>query len=111
MPIVTECLGSPAGTILISMYGTIGLTKVAAMEMGANQALCALIPPLTCSPDYLYHHLNVAYSAGKYSIYGGVRNLFDKGAPLLSSPIEGNTDQNTYDVIGRYVFAGVSMKF
>ncbi|MGE0580626.1 MAG: TonB-dependent receptor plug domain-containing protein [Steroidobacteraceae bacterium] len=61
--------------------------------------------------DYLYHHLNVAYSAGKYSIYGGVRNLFDKGAPLLSSPIEGNTDQNTYDVIGRYVFAGVSMKF
>ncbi len=48
----------PTGTILISMYGTIGLTRIAAMELAANQALCALIPPLTCCPDYLYHHLD-----------------------------------------------------
>jgi len=48
----------PVGTILISMYGTIGLTKIAAMEMAANQALCALIPPLACDSDYLYHHLD-----------------------------------------------------
>lgn len=47
----------PVGTILISMYGTIGLTKIAAIELAANQALCALIPPLSCCPDYLYHHL------------------------------------------------------
>jgi type I restriction enzyme S subunit len=39
------------------MYGTIGLTKIAAIEMAANQALCALIPPLTCDSGYLYHHL------------------------------------------------------
>ncbi len=48
----------PAGTIFISMYGTIGLTKIAAMDMAANQALCALIPPFDCCPDYLYHHLD-----------------------------------------------------
>jgi len=48
----------PVGTILISMYGTIGLTKVTARELSANQALCALIPPLSCSTDYLYHYLD-----------------------------------------------------
>lgn len=48
----------PPGTILISMYGTIGLTKIARMELAANQALCALIPPFACSRDYLYHHLD-----------------------------------------------------
>lgn len=47
----------PAGTLFISMYGTIGLTKIAATEMAANQALCALIPPLSCDSGYLYHHL------------------------------------------------------
>lgn len=59
----------PAGTILISMYGTIGLTKIAAMEMAGNQALCALIPPLACSPDYLYHHLS--YVRPKWLKYSG----------------------------------------
>ena len=53
----TAAKSYPVGTIFISMYGTIGLTKIAAMEMAANQALCALIPPLACCTDYLYHHL------------------------------------------------------
>ena len=61
--------------------------------------------------DYLYHNFNVTYDTGRYSVFGGVRNAFDKGAPLLSSPIESNTDQNTYDVIGRYFYAGASMEF
>lgn len=47
----------PAGTILISMYGTIGLAKITGQEMAANQALCALIPPFSCDRDYLFHHL------------------------------------------------------
>ncbi len=40
------------------MYGTIGLTKITTREIAANQALCALLPPLACDPDYLYHHLD-----------------------------------------------------
>ncbi len=56
----TAAKSYPAGTILVSMYGTIGLTKIAAMEMAANQALCALIPPFSCNPHYLYHHLDYA---------------------------------------------------
>jgi type I restriction enzyme S subunit len=39
------------------MYGTIGLTKIAAVEMAGNQALCALVPPFACNSDYLHHHL------------------------------------------------------
>lgn len=60
-------------------------------------------------PSYLYHNLSASYTTGKLTFSGGVRNLFDKGAPLLSSPIEGNTDANTYDVIGRYFYTGVSL--
>ena len=60
---------------------------------------------------YWYHNVRAAYSFDRYTISGGVRNLFDKQAPRLSSPIEGNTDPNTYDVIGRYFFMGVSAKF
>lgn len=48
----------PIGTILVSMYGTIGLTKITDCELAANQALCALIPPFTCDRDYLYQHLD-----------------------------------------------------
>lgn len=47
----------PEGTILLSMYGTIGLPKITTKELSANQALCALIPPFKCDLDYLYHHL------------------------------------------------------
>jgi type I restriction enzyme S subunit len=47
----------PVGTILISMYGTIGLTKITRCELAANQALCALMPPFNCDPNYLYQHL------------------------------------------------------
>jgi outer membrane receptor protein involved in Fe transport len=60
---------------------------------------------------YFYHNVRAAYSFDRYTVSGGVRNLFDKEAPRLSSPIEGNTDPNTYDVIGRYFFVGVQAKF
>ncbi|RQS94613.1 restriction endonuclease subunit S [Burkholderia seminalis] len=48
----------PAGTVLVSMYGTIGLTKITVRKMAGNQALCALIPPFACDCNYLYHHLD-----------------------------------------------------
>jgi type I restriction enzyme, S subunit len=46
-----------AGTILLSMYGTVGLVKTTSCEMCANQALSALLPPFSCDPDYLAHAL------------------------------------------------------
>lgn len=62
-------------------------------------------------PAYWYHNLNAAYKTGGLTFNVGVRNLFDKQAPLLSSPIEGNTDGNTYDVIGRFFYTGISYRF
>lgn len=60
---------------------------------------------------YWYHNVRASYEIDRYTVYGGVRNLFDKDPPLLSSPIESNTDPNTYDMIGRYLFVGLSAKF
>lgn len=61
--------------------------------------------------DYFYHNVRVSFDIDKLQLFAGARNLFDKGAPLLSSPIEQNTDGNTYDVIGRYLFAGATIRF
>lgn len=59
----------PAGTILLSMYGTIGLAKVCARSLAANQALCALLPPFRCDTRYLLHHLD--FVRPQWSRYSG----------------------------------------
>lgn len=59
-----------------------------------------------------YHDLNLTYKIGTaYTFNLGVRNLFDTKPPLLSSPIEVNTDPSTYDAVGRYFHTGVTLKF
>lgn len=82
-----------------------------ALDAGSANPRAGITNPTVSS--YLYHHLSGSYSFGdgSFKVFGGVRNLFDKGAPLLSSPIEGNTDGNTYDVIGRYIHVGFSKQF
>jgi len=47
----------PTGTILLSMYGTVGQVKVTTCELTGNQALAALLPPFRCDPSFLYHYL------------------------------------------------------
>src|SRR5690606_25161284 len=82
-----------------------------ALDAGSSNPRAGITNPTV--PSYWYHHLNASYRFGDGSlrVYGGVRNLFDKGAPLLSTPIEGNTDGNTYDVIGRYFHVGFGKHF
>ena len=53
----------------------------------------------------------------------GINNLFDKEPPLVTSggggtpnlcptgPCNGNTYPATYDTLGRYIFAGVTLDF
>ena len=43
----------PAGTVLVTMYGTIRVTKTLRTPMATNQAIAALVPPFRCDPDYL----------------------------------------------------------
>lgn len=42
----------PAGTVLVTMYGTMGVTKTLRSPMATNQAIAALVPPFRCDPDY-----------------------------------------------------------
>lgn len=48
----------PSGTILVSMYGTIGLTKVLGLPMATNQAIAALLPEFRCNQSLLVHILD-----------------------------------------------------
>ena len=48
----------PAGTILVTMYGTMGVTKTLRAPMATNQAIAALVPPFRCDPNYLAHALS-----------------------------------------------------
>ena len=53
----TALVEYPAGTLLLSMYGTIGLVKTTVRPMCANQALAALVPPFDCDSAFLAHVL------------------------------------------------------
>ena len=48
----------PAGTVLVTMYGTMGVTKTLRTPMATNQAIAALVPPFRCDPNYLAHALS-----------------------------------------------------
>jgi iron complex outermembrane receptor protein len=59
-----------------------------------------------------YHDLSAGYAFDNgFTLSGGVNNLFDETPPLILDTISGNTDATTYDVIGRYFYANVNMKF
>ena len=47
-----------AGTVLVTMYGTMGVVKTLRAPMATNQAIAALIPPFRCDPTYLAHALS-----------------------------------------------------
>ena len=49
----------PAGTVLVTMYGTMGVTKTLRSPMATNQAIAALVPPFRCNPYYLAHALSL----------------------------------------------------
>jgi len=68
-------------------------------------------------PAYWYTDAQVRYTINKaYSFYLGVNNLTDKKPPLFPTPYIGtstgtNTASAVYDIIGRYLYAGVNLKF
>ena len=66
--------------------------------------------------------LQVSYEFGKGKIEGrkwydgtrlalGCLNISDEQPPLVIDAVEGNTDKNNYDVLGRFVYFEVSKKF
>jgi outer membrane receptor protein involved in Fe transport len=63
----------------------------------------------------VYHNVTVGYNieALNTRIDVGIDNLSDKQPQILSqtNTLNGNVDVNTFDTVGRYYFARVSVKF
>jgi len=69
-------------------------------------------------PTYVYHDLQARYliEDGKYQIFAGVDNIFDKEPPVLGQGIPGdvtgaNTAADVYDAIRTYWYVGFEAKF
>jgi len=68
-------------------------------------------------PSYTYIDETASIALNdKFDFRAGVQNLFDKKSPIVGDTVgtdinAGSTFPNTYDVMGRTVFAGVSVKF
>ena len=64
------------------------------------------------TPSMVYHDINAAYMMTEIvTLSGGVNNLFDKEAPYYTGNNDSNTDPYTYDVLGRYFYVNVNVKF
>ena len=69
-------------------------------------------------PAYVYHDLQMRYlidSKAQTTVYGGLRNVFDKKPPFLPTGMASQatgteTSPDQYDAIGRVWFAGVEVK-
>jgi iron complex outermembrane receptor protein len=68
-------------------------------------------------PAFWYTDVQARYTIDeKYAFYVGAKNLFDKKPPLFPVPYTGNasgvnTASAVYDIIGAYVYTGISFKF
>jgi outer membrane receptor protein involved in Fe transport len=84
-----------------------------------NQAESDLSPEVNSIGAYMYHDAQVRFAAGsqkQYEFFFGVDNVFNKKPPVLgqlaSSQITGTeTAADTYDPIGRALYAGITAKF
>ena len=74
---------------------------------------------ITHIPAYWYHSAQVSFYAGpehKFQFYLGMNNIFDKTPPLFgdTNPVTWtgtSTVADTYDVFGRMLYAGATVKF
>jgi iron complex outermembrane receptor protein len=69
-------------------------------------------------PQFNYLDLTASYAVNKtVSLMVGVNNVLDKDPPLLSTTafptafVNGNTYVGTYDTLGRFLFANVTLNF
>ncbi len=77
------------------------------------------LPATLPIPAYFYHDLQLRYSWGdddQYAAYFGVDNVFDKKPPLVEQNFASNitgteTAAESYDAIGRFLYAGFTVKF
>ncbi len=62
--------------------------------------------------SFFYHDVSARWAVTeKVEVFGGVRNLSDETPPVFDNAPDGNTDPNTYDIIGRNYFVGAKLRF
>ncbi|HEX3123739.1 MAG TPA: hypothetical protein VHQ21_10605, partial [Rhodanobacteraceae bacterium] len=63
----------------------------------------------------VYHNITAGYNLEPLNtrIDVGIDNLSDKQPPIIyqNNAVNGNTDPNTFDTVGRFYFARVTVKF
>jgi iron complex outermembrane recepter protein len=66
-------------------------------------------------PSYTYHNLQVGvkFLDDKFKLRLGVDNLTDKTPPILyqNNSLNGNTDERTFDTVGRYYWMNLGVTF
>ncbi|MEH0197085.1 TonB-dependent receptor [Caulobacter sp. CCNWLW153] len=61
---------------------------------------------------FMYHDVSARWAVNdNVEVFGGVRNLGDKKPPVFDNSPDGNTDPNTYDILGRSYFLGAKLRF
>lgn len=76
----------------------------------------AVIPDTVLSTgSYTYHNMQAGYNFADWNtrVQLGIDNVFDKQPPLLyqNNTLNGNTDERTFDTVGRYFWMNVTYTF
>jgi len=62
---------------------------------------------------YTYHNLQAGVTLDKVKLRIGIDNVNDKQPPILyqNNSLNGNTDERTYDTVGRYYWSSLTYSF
>ncbi|MDV3257621.1 MAG: TonB-dependent receptor [Sphingomonas sp.] len=91
-------------------------------EFNSSDTALSGTPPLVADKIKAQHYFDLAttFSFGDhYNFRLGVNNILDNDPPLISSgagscpagPCNGNTYPGTWDALGRYIYAGITLDF
>jgi iron complex outermembrane recepter protein len=59
-----------------------------------------------------YHDVSARWSVNdNVELFGGIKNLTDEDPQVFDNAPDGNTDPNSFDILGRYFFGGVTLRF
>lgn len=123
-PFVDE-IGAPENKAYLALGYSIGdfslawnMTYIGAASLDDRfLAGYGLAPGSVGVGSYTYHDMSASYQlTDSIQIHAGLKNAFDKEPAPIISGLPGNstgteTDASVYDPIGRFMYAGIRMKF
>ena len=96
----------------------VGKYNVGYANLAVGQSACQSNSPPGCELKYgasVYHNVSAGYNIEPINtrIDVGIDNLADKSPAIIyqNNTLNGNVDANTFDTIGRFYWARVTVKF